>query len=64
MEIQAARYGFYMARMSNGLLAEITVGGVGAEIPTYVRYDNSDTSYQVGLVNTVSIEKPPEWLSR
>ena len=40
-EIQAVFYGFDMARMLKGLLAELLIGNIGVEIPTYVRNDNS-----------------------
>ena len=37
---QAAFYGFDMARMLKGLLAELLFGNIGVAIPTYVRNDN------------------------
>ena len=36
-EIQAAFYGFDMAMMLKGLLAELLFGNIGKEIPTYAR---------------------------
>ena len=39
-----------------GLLAELMFGNMGSEIPTYVRSDNSDSSYQVDSVNTSTKE--------
>ena len=53
-EIKALRYGFDMARMLRGILAELRFGNMGAEIPTYVRYDNSDAVSQAGSVNTMT----------
>ena len=55
--MQASFYGFDMKRMSKCLLSELTFGVSGAEIPTYVRNDNSDAVYQVDPVNTVTNEK-------
>ena len=37
-----AFYGFDMARMLKGQLAELVFGNMGAGIPAYVRSDNSD----------------------
>ena len=48
---------FDMARMLKGLLDELTFGNMVVEIPTYVRNDNSDASYHVDAVNTVTNEK-------
>ena len=56
-EIQAVFYGFDMARMLKGLLAELLFGSVGAEIPTYVRNDNSTAVYQVDSADTVTNAK-------
>ena len=58
-EIQELFYGFDMARMLKGPLAELTLGGMVLEIPTYVRGDNSGAAYQVDSVNTVTNEKRP-----
>ena len=57
--IQALLYGCDVARMLEGLLAELMFGGVGVEIPTYVRSGNSDASYQVDSANTATNEKRP-----
>ena len=54
---QASFYGFDMARMLKFLLDELTSGNIGAEIPTYVRNDNSDAAYRVDSANTVTNEK-------
>ena len=56
-EIQAAFYGFDMAWMLNGLLAELLFGDIMVEIPKYVRNDNSTAAYQVDSPNTVTNEK-------
>ena len=45
-----------MAGIVKGLLAEILLGDPGAEIPTYVRNDNSTSVYQVDSANTVTDE--------
>ena len=50
-------YGFDMAMMLKGLLAELMFANVGVEIPTYVRNDNSDAVYQVDSINTAGNEK-------
>ena len=55
-EIQASFYGRDMARMLEGLSEELMFGNIGAEIPTYVRNDNSDSVYQVDSVNTATNE--------
>ena len=39
------------------LLEELMFGYMGADIPTYVRDDNSDASGQVDSVNTATNEK-------
>ena len=38
--IQAAFYGFDMARMLKGLSADLLFGNIGVAIPTYVRNGN------------------------
>ena len=43
--------------MLNGLLAELTFGNIGVEIPTYVRNDNSDALHHADSVNTATNEK-------
>ena len=53
---QALFYGCDMARMLKGLLEELIFGNMGSEIPTYVRNDNPDVSYQVDSSNTVTNE--------
>ena len=55
-EIQALFYGFDMSTMLKCLLAELTSGNMGAEVPTYVRNDNPDAVYQVDAVNTAANE--------
>ena len=50
-------YGFDMARMLKGLLAELLFWDIGAGIPTYVRNDNSTAVYQVDSANAVTNEK-------
>ena len=57
-------YGFDMARMSKGMLAELTFGNTGVEIPTYVRNDNSDALYPVDSVNTATNAKTFKWVYR
>ena len=54
-EIQSLFYGFDMARMMHGLLAELIFGNMGTGIPTYARNDNA--VYQVDSVNTATKEK-------
>ena len=49
-------YGFDMARMLKGLLAELMFRNMGVEIPTYVRNDNSDSLYKVDPSNTATNE--------
>ena len=46
-----------MVRTLKGLLSELTRGNMGAEIPTYVRSDNSDAAFHVESVNTGTREK-------
>ena len=46
-------YGFDMARMLKGLLAELLFGNMRVGIPTYLR-DNSDVLFQVDSANTVT----------
>ena len=53
-KIQAFLYGCDMDRMLQGLLVELIFGNMGVEIPTYVRIDDSDASYRVDSVNTVT----------
>ena len=55
--IQALFYVFYTAWMLKGLLAELTIGNMGAGIPTYVRNCNSDAMYQADPANAATIEK-------
>ena len=55
--IQASFYGPDMAAMLRGLLAELTLVNIGAEVPTYVRNDNPDAAYQVDSGNTATGEK-------
>ena len=50
-------YGFDMATMSNGHLAELIFGNMGPEIPTYVRNDNSDAAYRADTANILNNEK-------
>ena len=45
-----------MSGMSKGILAELTYGNMGSEIPTYVRNDNPDASYRVDPESTVDKE--------
>ena len=54
---QSLFYGCDVVRTSHGLLEEPTFGNMGAEIPTYVRSDNSDASYRVDSVNTATTER-------
>ena len=57
-EIQALFYGFDVARILEGMLSELTFGDTAVSIPTYGRRNaNSDASYQVDSVNTVTNEK-------
>ena len=56
-ETQSLFYGFDMARMLKGPLAELMFGEMGSAISTYVRNDNSDAAYQVDSVNTATDEK-------
>ena len=53
-EIQAAFYGFDMARMLKCIMAELLLGNIGARIPTFARRDNSTVVYQADSVNTVA----------
>ena len=53
------RYGFDMASMLKCLLSELTLGNIGAEIPTYVRNDNSGALYLVDTRNTAISGKRP-----
>ena len=53
-EIQAVFYGFDMARMLKGLMAELLFGNIGVGIPTLAINDNSTVVYQVGSVNKVT----------
>ena len=46
-----------MVRVLKGLLAELMYGNMGAEIPTYVRSDNSDAVYRVDSVNAATSAK-------
>ena len=62
MEIQTLFYGFDMARMLKGLLAELLFGGIDVEIQTYVGNDYSDDAYQVDSANTAAGEKRPNAL--
>ena len=54
--IQALFYACDMSGMSKGILAELTYGNMGSEIPTYVRNDNPDASYRVDPESTVDKE--------
>ena len=56
-EIQEVFYGFDMARVLKGLLAELLFGNIGVEIPTYVRNDNRTIIYQVETTKSVSNAK-------
>ena len=51
-EAHALFYGFDAAMMLSGRLEELTCGNTGAEIPHYVRFDNSEAAYRVDSVNT------------
>ena len=55
-ETQALFYGSGMGMVLKCLLSELTFGNMGGwvEIPTYIRNDNSDASYQVDASNTVT----------
>ena len=53
-----------MVRVLKGLLAELMYGNMGAEIPTYVRSDNSDAAYRVDSANTETNAKTIKWVSR
>ena len=55
--IQAVFYGFDMARMLKGLLAELVFGNIGVGVSTYVRRDNLKILRQVGSPKSVSAEK-------
>ena len=55
-EIQAAFYGFDMARMLKCLMADLLIGNIGVRIPTFARNNNSTVLYQAGSVNTVTNE--------
>ena len=50
-------YGFDVARMLKGVIAELTFGYMGVAVPTYVRNDNSDASYQADSANPVTNAK-------
>ena len=47
-------YGFDMARMLKGLLAELLFADTVVEIPTYVRNDNATLVRQVDSANAVT----------
>ena len=55
--VHALFNGFDMSRMLKGILAELTVGDIGVETPTYVRIGNSGALYHVASVNTATSEK-------
>ena len=51
---QSAFYGFDMARILEGALAEVLFGNMGVKIPICVRNGNSAVVYQADSVNAVT----------